>query len=120
MLYICSCYDILIASVIVHTIYGLCHSARCFRRARHRALSEIRHHRNRHRSRDIRSQGRHNHNHRKFYLGGYELFATVVLPSYQGSHLSLNGKLVYKLSSSYCSSSTCCYRDNTCTCDSTC
>ena len=100
MFYICARYDVLVACVIAHTIYGLCHSGSRFRRARHRALSEIRHHRNRHRSRDIR-KGRHNHNHRKFHLCGYELSSTVVLPSYQGSHLSLNGKLIYKLASSH-------------------
>ena len=87
MLHVRACYDVLIASIVVHTIYGLCHSARCFRIARHRALSEIRHHRHRHRSLYIR-KGRHNHNHRKFHLGGYELSSTVVPPSYQGNHLS--------------------------------
>ena len=87
MLHVRARYDVLIASIVVHTIYGICHSARCFRIARHRALSEIRHHRHRHRSLYIR-KGRHNHNHRKFYLGGYELSSTVVPPSYQGNHLS--------------------------------
>jgi len=67
MFYIRARYNVLIARIILHTIYGLCHGARSFRRARHRALSEIRHHRNRHRSRNIR-KGRRNHNHRKFLL----------------------------------------------------
>ena len=70
MFYVRARYNVLIARIILHTIYGLAHRARCFRRGGHRALSEIRHHRNRHRSLDIR-KGRHNHNHRKFLLCDY-------------------------------------------------
>ena len=65
MFYVRARYNVLIARIILHTIYGLCHGARRFRCARHRALSEIRHHRNRHHSLDIR-KGRYNHNHHKF------------------------------------------------------
>ena len=70
MFYVRARYNVLIARVIYHTIYGLRHSARRFCLARHRALCKIRHHRNRHRSLDIR-KGRHNHNHRKFLLCDY-------------------------------------------------
>ena len=70
MFYVRARYNVLIARIILHTIYGLCHRARSFRRARHGALSEIRHHRHRHRSLYIR-KGRHNHNHRKLLLDGY-------------------------------------------------
>ena len=69
MFYVRARYNVLIARIILHTIYGLTHGARSFRRARHRALCKIRHHRNRHRSLDIR-KGRHNHNHRKSLLYG--------------------------------------------------
>ena len=70
MFYVRARYNVLIARIILHTIYGLCHGARRFRRARHRALCKIRHHRNRHHSRGIRSQGRRNRNHRKFLSHG--------------------------------------------------